>query len=476
MKVLLTGSTGYIGRRLMKVLLDDNNISLRLLVRNAGKAGTMASSRIEISTGDTLHPETLRSALTGIDTAIYLIHSMGAGNDDFENLDRTSAINFRDACVEAGVSRIIYLGGLGVSESASKHLRSRLETGALLSDVPPSMQTIWFRAGIIIGSGGASFEIIHNLVEKLPLMITPRWVSTMTQAVAIDDVLRYLHRALYLDCRKNLVVDIGSDKLSFREMLSRAATVLGLKRYIVRVPFFSPRLSSYWLVFFTTVPFRIASALIDGLKSETIALNDNAAVYFPEIVPVSYMEAFKNAIAEIENKQILSRWCDSSGGKACDISGEDLTADDTLLYSCTSAAAGVSASDIFAALIAIGGRNGWFTYGILWIFRGGIDKLFGGYGLNRGRRSDTELRVGDALDFWKVADIVFNRRLLLQAQMKLPGKAWLEFLVDHGMLKQTAYFIPRGIGGRLYWYLLYPLHVLIFRDMVKRIVRRAKKM
>jgi len=475
MKVLLTGSTGYIGRRLCNVLVDDKVISLRLFVRSKEKIEPGTMQGVELFEGDTFNPESLRIALEGIDAAIYLIHSMGAGAGDFEELDRQSVTNFRDACIHAGVQRIIYLGGLGVKESASKHLRSRLETGEILCDVPPNMQTIWFRAGIIIGSGGASFEIIRNLVEKIPVMITPRWVRTLTQAVAVDDVLRYLHRAIYIEIKDNLVIDIGSDSISFREMLLEAASVLGLKRIIIPVPFFSPRLSSYWLIFFTSVPFRIASALIDGLKSETVALNNNAARYFPDIKPVSYREAFRQAMHEIERKQIISRWSDSSAERVSDISVPESISNAFFIDSRTLRANGVTASNLFRSVSSIGGKQGWFTYGLFWNIRGIIDKLIGGYGLNRGRRSDDDLRIGDALDFWKVADLVIDRRLLLLAQMKLPGRAWLEFTVADNLLRQTAYFIPKGIGGRIYWYLLYPFHMLIFRDMVREIVKRARE-
>jgi hypothetical protein len=258
-------------------------------------------------------------------------------------------------------------------------------------------------------------------------------------------------------------------------MLFTASSVLGLKRFIIPVPFFSPRLSSYWLILFSPVPYRIASALIDGLKSETVALNDNAARYFPDITPVSYKDAFRQAMHEIERKQIVSRWSDSNAELGSDISVPKSISNAFFIDSRTIRTNDIPASNLFRSVSKIGGKQGWFTYGLFWNIRGIIDKLIGGYGLNRGRRSDDELRIGDALDFWKVADLVVDKRLLLLAQMKLPGRAWLEFTVADNLIRQTAYFIPKGIGGRIYWYLLYPFHMLIFRDLVREIVKRARE-
>ncbi len=295
MKVLLTGATGYIGRGLKERLLEDKNLQLRLFVRNERKVRNMYRDRVEIFEGSTFDTESLRKALEGIDVAYYLIHSMGS-KGDFERLDRISAENFLDACINAKVQRIIYLGGLGIKDTASKHLLSRIETGEILSSRPESIQTIWFRAGIIIGSGSASFEIIRNLVQKIPLMTTPKWVHTKTQPISICDVLEYLIQAKDLDTKKNLIVDIGSDQMSFKEMLIRASKVMGLKRVLITVPLLTPRLSSYWLILMTPVSYRIARALVDGLKSETIIQNDNAKRYFPRISPRSYEDAVKTAL------------------------------------------------------------------------------------------------------------------------------------------------------------------------------------
>lgn len=306
MNVLLTGATGYIGRRLKERLFSDKNVQLRLFVRNADKVRASTRSRVEVFEGNTFDKGSLRRALQGIDTAYYLIHSMGT-KGNFEELDRLSANNFREACITAKVKRIIYLGGLGRKETASRHLLSRLETGEILSSKPEDIQTIWFRAGIIIGSGSASFEIIRNLVQKLPLMITPRWVRTRTQPIAVGDVLDYLFLAKDIEAKENLVVDIGSEQMSFKDMLERAARVMGLRRRLIPVPVLSPKLSSYWLIFFTPVSYRIARALVEGLKSETIIQNDNATKYFPSISLLSYEKAVEAALAETESNQIISR-------------------------------------------------------------------------------------------------------------------------------------------------------------------------
>lgn len=299
MKVLLTGATGYIGRGLKKRLLEDEALHLRLFVRNKKKIRDKFKERVEIFEGSTFDKESLRKALEGIDVAYYLIHSMGT-KGDFKELDRLSAKNFLNACIDSNVQRIIYLGGLGRKDTASEHLLSRIETGEILSSRPETIQTIWFRAGIIIGSGSASFEIIRHLVRKLPLMTTPKWVHTKTQPIGISDVLEYLFQAKDLDTKKNVVVDIGSDQMSFKDMLIRASKVMGLKRLLIPVPLLTPRLSSYWLILITPISFRIAKALVDGLKSETIIQNDNAKKYFGHISPLSYEDAIKIALREIE--------------------------------------------------------------------------------------------------------------------------------------------------------------------------------
>jgi uncharacterized protein YbjT (DUF2867 family) len=472
-KLLVTGATGYIGRRLIARLLAGKEYALRVLVRNRAKLQATVLEKVEIIEGSTFDPESLTKALTGVDTAYYLIHSMGSTND-YAARDRESATLFREACIAAGVRRIIYLGGLGVSQDASEHLLSRIETGEILSARPDRLQTIWFRAGVIIGSGSASFEIIRNLTQKVPLLITPRWVRTRTQAIGIEDVLSYLEQAVALSHVGNLVVDIGSDPLSFQEMMVQAAAEMGLRRFVLPVPVLTPRLSSYWLILFTPVPYHLAAALVEGLKSETLVQNDHAKRYFPQIEVTGYRRCVQLAMAELANNQVLSRWCDSSSKQQCDIKDFD-NPEGAILRDIRIVPyqEGQTPASVFAAACSVGGVRGWFRYNYLWRLRGLIDKLAGGYGLNRGRRSTAELRVGDALDFWKVVDIRPDKRLLLYAQMKLPGQAWLEFDIQPDQLVQTAHFLPRGVLGRFYWYAVLPIHAFVFPDLANTIVRNA---
>ncbi len=294
-RILVTGATGYIGKRLTERLFEKPGLSLRLLTRSKNKIANAVSSRAEVIEGDTFNKELLIQALKNIDVAYYLIHSMGAGND-FEERDRTSAKNFRDACIESKVKRVIYLGGLGVKETASKHLLSRIETGEILSSAKEKLEVIWFRAGVIIGKGSASFEIICSLIKKLPVMITPKWVSTKTQPIAADDVISYLVDAIELDINSNLIVDIGADQMSFKSMVEETARVMGLRRVLIPVPVLTPKLSSYWLILFSSAPLHMATALIEGLKSETVILNDNSKNYFPHIKPMTFDKAVQHTI------------------------------------------------------------------------------------------------------------------------------------------------------------------------------------
>ena len=473
-RILITGATGYIGRRLQNKLLDYPALQLRIFVRNALKVQGKARKQVEIVEGDTFTPEKLARAVKNIDVAFYLIHSMGA-EKDFSDLDRKSAENFRDACIAAGVKKIVYLGGLGVKGTASKHLLSRIETGEVLSARQDRVVTIWIRAGIIIGAGSKSFEILRNLVQKLPVMVTPKWVQTRTQPIAVDDVLSYLTASIWLDIRNNIIVDIGSDIMNFKEMMLAAARVMKLRRFILPLPVLTPKLSSYWMILFTPVPFKIAAALVEGLKSETVQQNDNAARYFPDIKPLSFEESVRRAIREIEEEQVISRWCDSSAGEVCDIISQNDPSNAIIRDQRIVDFGDLNPKEVFRAACAIGGERGWYKYNILWRIRGAIDKIVGGYGLNRGRRLRGELRIGDALDFWKVADIKPNKRLLLLAQMRLPGKAWLEFTIEGSMLIQTAHYYPQGILGRLYWYVTLPFHNLVFQDLAEKIVRQASE-
>ncbi|RXK07894.1 SDR family oxidoreductase [Halarcobacter bivalviorum] len=474
MKVLLTGSTGYIGRRLKQRLLQNKDIQLRLYVRNKKTLSSNLPANIEVFEGDTFNKDKLEKALKDVDVAYYLVHSLS--RSDYKNLDKQSAQNFVETAQKCGVKKIIYLGGLGVkNEQTSEHLLSRIETGEILSS-NKNIQTLWFRAGVIIGSGSTSFEIIRNLTEKLPIMTTPKWVNTKAQPIAVDDVLNYLEEALVLKEKQSLVIDIGSEQLTYKEMMLQTAKALGLKRMLIPLPFLSITLSSYWLNLFTPVQFKIAKALIEGLKSEVIIQNNHANEYFPNIKTISYLEAVKKAVKEIETNQVISRWSDTDySGKVWDKDHDKEIADAIFLDRKELSFNNLSKEQVFKSFTSIGGEDGWFAYDSLWEIRGFIDKLLGGVGLHRGRKNQYKLSVGESLDFWKVVEIKENEKLLLYAQMKVPGTAWLEFKIVENRLIQSAYFYPKGVLGRLYWYSLIPLHYLVFNNMINSIIKKAEK-
>jgi len=471
MNVLLTGANGYIGCRLKHELMKHTNLTLRLMVRNAHSISESVREVCEIVEADVLHPDTLDLALKDIDVAYYLIHGLNYAN--FRELDRQSAQNFLDACIRQKVKKIIYLGGLGDKETGSEHLLSRIETGEILSSRPDAVECIWFRAGVIIGSGSASFEIIRHLVQKLPIMITPKWLSTLITPIGVDDVIAYLVAALQLQSKENLMIDLGEEAMSYGDLMLRVASAMGLKRYLIPVNVLTPKLSSYWLALFTPVPYSVASSLIEGLKSEVTVKNNLRHELF-NIELHSLEETVDKAIHEIETNQIISRWSDSAG-VIWEIGHAHDAADAVFVERRIRELKGVSPLCVYESFCSIGGKNGWFGYDWLWKLRGVLDKVFKGAGLNRGRRDDYSLRIGDSLDCWKVVDLVKEERLLLFAQMKLPGKAWLEFKIHDGKLIQSAYFYPYGLLGRLYWYLLVPLHMLIFSNMANEILKLSQK-
>ncbi|MDD3595146.1 DUF2867 domain-containing protein, partial [Sulfuricurvum sp.] len=406
-RILLTGANGYIGRRLKRVLMAKEDIELRLMVRNTKSLSPAVQEHAQIVTADVLNPESLDNALRGIDIAYYLIH--GLAQENFQELDRQSAQNFLDACVRQNVKTIIYLGGLGDKKTGSEHLLSRIETGEILSSQPDKVRCIWFRAGVIIGSGSASFEIIRHLVQKLPVMITPKWVRTPITPIGVDDVISYLDAALDLPETPNLMIDIGEETMSYGDLMLRVAAAMGLKRYLIPVNVLTPKLSSYWLTLFTPVPYSVASSLIEGLKSEVTLTNDLRHDYFA-IRPHSLEESVTQAIREIESNQVLSRWSDSGSG-VWEINHAHDIADALFIDRRILELGDLSVESVFQNFCAIGGKNGWFGYDWLWNVRGFIDKLFKGAGINRGRRDPEKLRIGDSVDFWKVVDLVENERL-----------------------------------------------------------------
>ncbi|MCX7988692.1 MAG: SDR family oxidoreductase [Thermodesulfovibrio sp.] len=472
-RVLITGATGFVGRRLVFSLINEN-INLRLLVRNKNKLEYSIIERTEIYEGDTFNLGVLENSLKEVDVAVYLIHMMGKSKD-YEEKERISAKNFIESCEKAGVKQIIYLGGLGELKDASPHLRSRYITGEILSSKPDKVKAAWFRAGVIIGSGSASFEILRNLVEKLPIMITPRWVNTPTCPIFIDDVIKYLKSAILSNTTIHGKIDIGMQPMTFKEMMLETAEVLGLKRVIINVPVLTPKLSSYWLILFTPVNFELARELVLGLKSKTVKNNDNAEKYFPNIRVTPFKKAIRQALEEIEKNQVISRWCDSSKGFICDVPQIPEISKAVYVDRYAKKIEPKVAKNIFEICKNLGGQRGWYALNFLWGIRGLIDKLLGGYGLNRGRRTSHGLRIGDVIDFWKVIDIAEGQRLLLEAQMKLPGKAWLEFLIAESLFTQTAYFYPKGLGGRIYWHMMLPFHKIIFKMMLNKIVEEASK-
>lgn len=473
MKILLTGANGYIGRRLKQTLLKEN-VSLRLLVRNPKSVDPDVHEHVEVMQGDTFDVGSLERALEGVDVAYYLIHSLQ--HENYKKLDKKSAQNFLDAAIKQRVKRIIYLGGLGVKAQASEHLVSRIETGEILSSKPEQIQTLWIRAGVIIGSGSASFEIIRHLTEKLPVMVTPKWVKTLAQPIGVDDVIHYLDAAKELEVSTNLMIDIGSQKMTYREMMLGCAHALGLRRWIFPLPFLTIKLSSYWLNLFTPVPYNVAKSLIEGLSSEVVIQNDHAKRYFPHIHPVSFETAVKKAIKEMEDNQIFSRWSDAGGGQDMwEKQHKDDPSSAVLMDRQSIKLGDIPKETVYRIFCSIGGKEGWFGYDWLWEIRGWLDKMIGGAGLNRGRRDLHQLRVGESVDFWRVEDLTPNERLLLYAQMKVPGKAWLEFKIKEDELVQTAYFYPRGLWGRIYWFILTPIHYLVFRNMIKSILQKAQK-
>lgn len=472
MNVLLIGATGYIGRRLLSQLLTDKKIKITILARNPEALEKSVSSRVQILAGDTFSKDALNSAMSKVEVAYYLIHSMGSGKN-YAELDRESARNFLDAAEKNKVKKIVYLGAPAVEDGASHHLISRNETGEVLSS--GKVPVVWFRAGIIIGSGSASFEIVRHLVEKLPVMTTPKWVRTPTYPVSVKDVLSYLDAARHSKIRKSISVDIGCCRMTFSQMLIETAEALGLKRRIIPVPLMSPRISSYWLILFTPVPFSMASPLVDGLKSKPVFNSETASGLFPEIHPLDYRTAVKQALEEMESRVVLSRWSDSAHASGYILKSLTNLAGYSSRLGFRVDTQKLSVEEIFDVVERIGGQHGWYHFGLLWSLRGLIDKLMGGYGTSRGRREESRLRVGDSLDFWKVVEYLRGRRLLLYSQMRLPGKGWLEFVYEDQHFSVNAYFIPHGVWGRLYWFFLLPVHWLIFRDIAQSIVRDARK-
>lgn len=472
MKILLTGATGYIGQRLLPMLLNEGH-EVYCCVRDKLRFNTSKyinqDGNLKVIEANFLKPETLEAIPKDIDAAYYLIHSMSVSSGDFETLEAESAENFKTAIIGTSAKQVIYLSGIVNDEKLSKHLSSRMNVERILSSGSYALTTL--RAGIIVGSGSASFEIIRDLVEKLPVMITPRWLNTKTQPIAIRNVVEYLSGVLGNEQTFNQSYDIGGkDILTYKEMLLKFAKVRNLKRKILVVPVMTPRLSSYWLYFVTSVTYSLAVNLVKSMKVEVICKENNLQELLG-INLIDYETAIRMAFDRIEHHEVASSWTDSLSTNS--------------LHKGVSHYINVPTNGCFTdvrkrkynnldrtvhKIFCIGGENGWYTGDWLWGIRGFLDKLVGGPGLRRGRKDSENIYAGETLDFWKV--LLASReekRLLLYAEMKLPGEAWLEFKIDGDYVVQTATFRPLGLLGRAYWYSVLPFHGFIFNGMLKKI-------
>lgn len=484
--VLLTGATGYIGGRLIRPL-ETTGLRLRVMVRDVQRLRPdnppasyvpRVADTTEVVRGDMFEPPSLLDALAGVDTAYYLVHSLGTAPADFREKERLSALNFAQAAKASGVRRIIYLGGLGRSEDElSAHLASRQDVGRVLCE--SDAEVIEFRASVILGSGSISFELLRALVDHLPVMLTPRWVGTLTQPMAIEDVLAYLVAALDVPLRERCTVyEIGgADRLSYADMIRSYARSQGLHRYMIKIPWLTPRLSSGWLVLVTPLYFRVGRHLIEGLRNETVVSNADAARDFPEISPMGADAAVARALASEDREYAETRWSDARSTRpstakiAAKDSGRRYVDRRTMDVPCSPASA-------FEAISCIGGAKGWYAFTWLWSLRGLLDQMVGGVGSRRARRDPVCVIPGDTLGFWRVEALETDRRLLLVAEMRAPGRGWLQFELipstdGQTRIVQTAMWDPVGIYGRLYWQVLRPLHAVVFRGMIRGIARES---
>ena len=472
--ILLTGASGYVGGRLLSEL-ERRGVPVRSFVRRPEALRGRVAPSTEIAAGDALDPAAVARALEGISVAYYLIHSMGG--EDFAARDREAARIFGEAAREAGLQRIIYLGGLGQSAGGlSEHLRSRQETGEILrqSGVP----VVELRASIVLGSGSLSFEMIRALVERLPVMICPRWVAVEAQPIAVEDLIAYLVAALDLPSGAERIYEIGGpDRVTYGDLMREYARQRGLKRLLIPVPLLTPRLSSLWLGLVTPLYARVGRKLVDSLRNPTVVRDPDALAAFP-VKPRGVREAIARALVNEDEAFARTRWSDAvSSSGLTDRYGGDVVG--TRQIDSRKTFVPVPPAEAFPAIRRIGGDAGWYYGNSLWRLRGFLDLLVGGVGLRRGRRCAEELCPGDALDFWRVESYEPDRLLRLRAEMKVPGRAWLQFETTPASggteIRQTAIFDASGILGRAYWYLLYPLHRFVFAGMLRAIADRAQR-
>jgi len=474
--ILVTGATGYVGGRLLPLLVQDG-CRVRCLARQPDRLSSRVPAGVEVVAGDVLDAASLSAAMQGAEAAYYLVHSMRT-TGDFEEQDRLAADNFASAAAAAGVQRIIYLGGLGEDEAElSAHLRSRHEVGGRLR--AHGVPVVELRASIIIGSGSLSFEMIRALVERLPVMVTPRWVRVTAQPIAIGDVLAYLRAALEVETgHRSLTIEIGGpDQVSYGDLMREYAHQRGLRRWMIPVPLLTPRLSSLWLGLVTPLYARVGRKLIDSLRHPTVVRDDSAQRRLA-IRPIGVRGAIASALRNEDSSYAVTRWSDalSAAGTPEQWGG---TRFGNRLVDSRSMAVTAEPAAVFAAVERIGGATGWYYANWLWTLRGWLDLLLGGVGMRRGRRDPERLRAGDTLDCWRVESIEAGRQLRLAAEMKLPGRAWLEFEVQpdggNASLRQTATFDPLGLLGLAYWYAVWPLHQLVFAGMLRAIATSAEK-
>ncbi|MGJ8721763.1 MAG: SDR family oxidoreductase [Salinibacterium amurskyense] len=485
MRVLVTGATGYLGGRLVPRLIEAGH-SVRVLVRNPRKLRDVPwSDDVEVIVGDLTDADSLVDAVDGVDALYYLVHAMGAAGD-FEKTEKLSATNVATAAKKAGVSRIVYLGGLhpeGDISELSRHLRSRAEVGNILleSGVP----TIAFNAGVVIGSGSASFEMIRHLTEVLPYMPAPKWVRNFIQPIAVRDVLYYLVSALDLPDDLNRSFDIGGpDVLRYGQMMNGYALEAGLhQRPIASLPVLTPWLASQWVNLVTPIPRLLAVPIIESLQFDCVVRDESVSEFIPEPEGglTSYRASVRLALVKMGDGEVETSWQDATvvGAPSDPIPSDPEWTGHTVYTDLRERATPASAEALWAVVEGIGGENGWYSFPLAWALRGWLDKLVGGVGLRRGRRHPTTLNTGDALDFWRVESIERGHSLRLRAEMKLPGRAWLELSVedrgeDGAFYRQRAVFFPSGLGGRLYWAAILPFHGVIFSGMVNRIVAAAE--
>ncbi|KJD36128.1 epimerase [Tamlana sedimentorum] len=471
MKILVTGATGYIGKRLIPFLVNKGHHVI-CVVRDKLRAEKyfFEEDLISVVEADFLKPETLANIPEDIDVAYYLIHSMSNSSKNFQSLEEKCAVNFKNRLEQTNTKQVIYLSGITNEEQLSKHLLSRKNVEEILQSEVYAL-TI-FKAGIIVGSGSSSFEIIRDLVEKLPFMIAPKWLNTKTQPIAVRDVLNFLFKAAGKRSLFNKSYDIfGPEILTYKQMLLQFAEVRQLKRYILTVPVMTAKLSSYWLYFVTSTSYKLASSLVDSMGVQIIGKPSDINSLM-NISPIAYKAAVRLAFEKIEQNGIISSWKDSlvSSGRLRSNLHKYVNVPSYGCFKDFKKRSIKNTEQTLNKIWSIGGENGWYYGNFLWRIRGYIDKLFGGIGLRRGRTNPDQLDAGDALDFWRViyAD-KSKQKLLLYAEMRLPGEAWLEFKIENNILKQTATFRPRGIWGRLYWYSVLPFHGFIFNGMINKL-------